>query len=49
MVPYATGHPNSYYNRLITSCTSSCVYRWYVGATLAMSTLTGVTCKRNAQ
>ena len=44
---YARGHSKFYHNRLMTSCTSSCVYRWYFGATLTMSTLTGVTCKRN--
>jgi hypothetical protein len=29
--------------RLMTSSTSAGVYKWYVGATLAMSTLLGVT------
>uniref|UniRef100_A0A2P2IJG7 Proteasome subunit alpha type-5 n=1 Tax=Rhizophora mucronata TaxID=61149 RepID=A0A2P2IJG7_RHIMU len=31
------------YRRLMTASTSEGVYRWYVGATFAMSTLLGVT------
>lgn len=41
------GQPINNYKRCMTASTSSGLYRWYFGATLAMSTFEAVTCKPN--